>query len=177
MKILLVCSTGGHFRALHNLHPFWKKHQHCWVTFRTASTEKALGKTNVYWAWSPTNRNLPNLVRNFVLACKVIWQERPQLILSTGAGVAVPFIILGKIFGSQTAFVESFTRVKQLSLSARLILPFLDTLYVQWPQLQAKYPQAELIVPEVLRKKRIFNNLQLPDTRYAWSYAIWRSLQ
>lgn len=45
-------------------------------------------------------------------------------------------------------FVESVTRITTLSLSARLVLPFLSVLYVQWPQLQTLYPQAELIVPQ-----------------------------
>ncbi|MDJ0574868.1 MAG: hypothetical protein QNJ65_06830 [Xenococcaceae cyanobacterium MO_234.B1] len=72
-------------------------------------------------------------------------QESPDLVLSTGAGVAVPFLILAKLKGIKTAFIESFTRVKELSLSARLVLPFLDALYVQWKQLQVKYPQAKLI--------------------------------
>lgn len=149
MKIILVCSTGGHFRTLKQLHPFWGKYNHCWVTFRTTPTETALLGSKVYWAWSPTNRNLPNLVRNFFLAWKVISQERPQLVISTGAGVAVPFLILAKLFGSKTAFVESITRVEKLSLSARLSLPFLDALYVHWPQLQANYPKAKLIAPQL----------------------------
>jgi beta-1,4-N-acetylglucosaminyltransferase len=65
--------------------------------------------------------------------------------LTTGAGVAVPFLIVGKLLGSQTIFIESITRVQQLSLSARLVLPFLDVLYVYWPQLKIRYPKAELI--------------------------------
>jgi beta-1,4-N-acetylglucosaminyltransferase len=152
MKILLVCSTGGHFQALQQLRPFWDKHEQYWVTFRTESTEIGLNGKKVAWAFSPTNRNIPNLIRNLFLAVKVLRQERPDLVLTTGAGVAVPFIVLAKVLGSQTAFIESFTRIKQLSLSARLVLPFLDTLYVQWPQLQAKYPKAKLITP---------NNLEL----------------
>jgi beta-1,4-N-acetylglucosaminyltransferase len=67
------------------------------------------------------------------------------VILSTGAGVAVPFLILGKLLGRRTVFVESITRIETLSLSARLALPFIDLLYVHWPQLQARYPRAELI--------------------------------
>ena len=145
MKILLISSTGGHFQALQRLHSFWRKHDYCWVTFKTASTELILDEEKVYWAYSPTNRNLPNLIRNFWLALQVIQQERPQLVLSTGAGVAVPFIILAKLAGIKTAFVESFTRVEELSLSARIILPFLDVIYVQWEQLTAKYPKAKLI--------------------------------
>lgn len=145
MKIMIVCSTGGHFQAMQGLHPFWENHERVWVTFRTATTKAALEAERVYWAFSPTNRNLHNLVRNFFLAWKVLSQERPHLVISTGAGVAVPFLILSKILGSQTVFIESITRVKQLSLSARLVLPFLDTVYVHWPQLQVRYPRAELI--------------------------------
>lgn len=148
MKVLLVCSSGGHFKGLQQLQPFWENHDRVWVTFRTATTENALTGEKVYWAYSPTNRNLPNLLKNLILAFQVINKTRPQLILSTGAGVAVPFLIMGKLFGCQTAFVESVTRIQTLSLSAKLVLPFLSVLYVQWPQLQARYPQAELITPQ-----------------------------
>jgi UDP-N-acetylglucosamine:LPS N-acetylglucosamine transferase len=99
----------------------------------------------VYWAYAPTNRNIPNLWRNFVLAAQVLLKERPQLILSTGAGVAVPFIILGKLLGCKTVFVESFTRVEALSLSARLAQPFLDVIYVQWEQLKQRYAKTEMV--------------------------------
>lgn len=130
---------------MRGLHPFWKNHERTWVTFCSATTEAELEAERVYWAWSPTNRNLPNLIRNFFLAWQVLSKEAPYLVISTGAGVAVPFLILAKFFGSRTVFIESITRVQQLSLSARLVLPFLDILYVHWPQLQTRYSQAELI--------------------------------
>lgn len=148
MKVLLVCSSGGHFKASQQLRPFWHGHHRRWVTFRTATTEAALTGETVYWAYSPTNRNLPNLFRNLWLAFKVLQRDRPDLIITTGAGVAVPFLILGKLWGSQTVFIESVTRVTSLSLSARLALPFLSALYVHWPQLQSRYPKAELILSQ-----------------------------
>lgn len=176
MRILLVCSTGGHFQALQQLRPFWEKHEQYWVTFRTESTEIALTDKRVSWAFSPTNRNIPNLVRNLFLAGKILWQERPDLVLTTGAGVAVPFIVLAKILGSETAFVESFTRIKELSLSARLVLPFLDNLYVQWPQLQAKYPKSKLITPsnQLVNQSIIF---KLKDAMIRSSYYQEQSLK
>jgi UDP-N-acetylglucosamine:LPS N-acetylglucosamine transferase len=148
MKVLLVCSSGGHFKGLQQLRPFWEQHERVWVTFKTATTQAALTEETVSWAFSPTNRNLPNLFRNLLLAFQVISQTQPDLIISTGAGVAVPFLMIGKLFGSKTAFIESVTRIQTLSLSAKLLLPFLSVLYVQWPQLQARYPQAELIIPQ-----------------------------
>lgn len=145
MRLLLVCSSGGHFKGLHQLQAFWKRHQRSWVTFDSATTRAGLEGEPVTWAHSPTNRNLPNLIRNALLSWRLLRRQKPDVILSTGAGVAVPFLILGKLLGCRTVFVESITRIETLSLSARLALPFLDVLYVHWPQLQARYPRAELI--------------------------------
>lgn len=145
MHLLLICSSGGHFKGLLQLRPFWQQHQRTWVTFDTTTTRAALEGELVTWAHSPTNRNLPNLLRNTLLSWRVLRTPRPDVILTTGAGVAVPFLILGKLLGCRTVFVESITRIETLSLSARLTLSFLDVLYVHWPQLQARYPRAELI--------------------------------
>jgi beta-1,4-N-acetylglucosaminyltransferase len=148
MRLLLVCSSGGHFKGLLQLRPFWCQHERSWVTFDSATTRAALDGETVSWAHSPTNRNLPNLLRNALLSWSELRRHRPDVILTTGAGVAVPFLILGKLLGSRTVFVESITRIESLSLSARLVLPFLDRLFVHWPQVQARYPQAELIRAE-----------------------------
>lgn len=148
MKVLLVCSAGGHFKAIYQLRSFWEVCDRRWVTFRTPVTEASLEGEQVDWAWSPTNRNIPNLLRNLVLAWKVLRRDRPDVVISTGAGVAVPFLFLAKLMGSQTVFVESITRVSDLSLSAKLALPFVSVLYVHWSQLQLRYPQAELIIPQ-----------------------------
>ena len=145
MKLLLVCSSGGHFKGLLQLKPFWSLHQRHWVSFETPTTRAALNNEQIAWAHSPTNRNIGNLFRNTILAWKVLRSRQPDVIISTGAGVALPFFVLGKIWGHQTVFVESSTRIETLSLTARLALPFLDVLYVHWPQLQARYPRAELI--------------------------------
>lgn len=142
---MLVCSAGGHFRAIQELRPFWSSHERVWVTFQTASSEATLTSETAYWAWSPTNRHLPNLIRNYSLAWNLLLKEQPDLVISTGAGIAVPFLVLAKLLGKQTIFIESITRVEQLSLSARLALPFLDEIYVHWPQLQARYPQTQLV--------------------------------
>ncbi|MCU0528422.1 MAG: UDP-N-acetylglucosamine transferase subunit ALG14 [Cyanobium sp. Prado107] len=145
MRVLLVCSSGGHFKGLLQLSPFWEQHQRQWVTFDTPTTRQELSGEPVVWAHSPTNRNLPNLLRNALLAWTLLGRFRPDLVLSTGAGVAVPFLVLGRFRGCRTVFVESITRIETLSLSARLARPFLNHLFVHWPQLQTRYPSAELI--------------------------------
>ena len=86
-------------------------------------------------AFGPTNRNFPNTLQNFRLAEQVIRRERPAAILTTGAGVAVPFAWVGMLHRIPTIYVESFTRIEGLSLSAKLISPVARRMYAQWPEL------------------------------------------
>jgi anti-anti-sigma factor len=144
-KLMLICSSGGHYKFMQELGAFWSSHPNTtWVTFRTPTTMSELQDSKVYWAYSPTNRNLPNLVRNFCLAFQVLLKEKPKVVVSTGAGVAVPFLIVAKyLCHSHTVFIEAKTRVKDLSLSARLLRLFggVELLIVQSEQLALQYPK------------------------------------
>jgi UDP-N-acetylglucosamine:LPS N-acetylglucosamine transferase len=73
----------------------------------------------------------------------VLREEKPDMILSTGAGVAVPFFYLAKSMGIKTVLVESITRINELSMTAKLVYPIVDELLVQWEELAAKFPKAE----------------------------------
>lgn len=49
----------------------------------------------MYSCYYPTNRSIKALIKNTVIAWKVLRKERPNLIISSGAAVAVPFFYLG----------------------------------------------------------------------------------
>lgn len=138
-NILLVASSGGHFSAMLRLEDYWKNRNRSWVIFPQSSSHKKLQNEKLYKAFYPTNRNLPNLIKNLFLAYAVIQKENPNVIITTGAGVGVPFIIMGKLFHKKCIFVESLTRVTNLSLSAKLCMPFLDECIVQWPSLKNRH--------------------------------------
>jgi anti-anti-sigma factor len=150
-KIMIVCSSGGHFKYAQSLKPFLDRFQDtCWITFKTATTESQLtaDKQRKYWAYSPTNRNLPNLIRNLLLAFNILNQERPDLVISTGAGIAVPFLVVAKVlYKKNTVFIESKTRLKKLSLSAEILrsLFVLDQLIVRTQELKTSYSRTEYI--------------------------------
>ena len=148
-KIMLVCSSGGHFRGMRGFSDYWQQfEQRHWITFKTGTTQTELKDEQVSWAHSPTNRNLPNLIRNLLLAIAVFRKERPALVISTGAGVAVPFLLIAKyLCKSQVIFVESKTRIRDLSLSARLLrtLKALDLLIVRAEEIADRYPEAVYI--------------------------------
>jgi beta-1,4-N-acetylglucosaminyltransferase len=140
--VLLVCSSGGHLLQLLELRAAWQSRERIWVAFDKSDTRSLLRGERVIHAHGPTNRHLGNLLRNLRLARSVIGRERPSAILTTGAGLAVPFAWVGRLHRVPTIYVESFTRIEELSLSARLISPVASRVYVQWPELAAARPQA-----------------------------------
>ena len=143
MKICLICSSGGHFFQLFRLKEVWQNKNRFWVSFSAQDTQYLLKDEQVYWANYPTNRNVKNFFKNLGLAWRILKREQPDVIISTGAGVAVPFIIIGKFLGIKTVYIESITFIKKISLSGFLIYPFVDKFLVQWQELAARYKKAE----------------------------------
>ena len=115
-RVLLVCSAGGHLTQLLRLRPWWEHHDRTWVTFDKADARSHLAGERTVWAHHPTTRNIPNLLRNLVLARKVLRDERPDVVVSDGAGVAVPFFWLARRMGVATVYVEVFDRVESCLL-------------------------------------------------------------
>ena len=69
-------------------------------------------------------------------------KERPHLIISTGAAVAVPFFYVGKIFGAKLIYIEVFDRIDKATLTGRLVYPVTDCFVVQWEEMKKIYPKA-----------------------------------
>lgn len=142
MKICLVGSSGGHLTHLYLLKPFWENQDRFWVTFEKEDAVSTLQGEKMYPCYYPTNRNLINLVKNTFLAYKVLKREKPDLIISSGAAVAVPFFYLGKLFGSKTVYIEVFDRIEKSTLTGRLVYPITDKFIVQWDEMKKVYPKA-----------------------------------
>ncbi len=144
-RVLLVGSSGGHLDQLARLEPWWDTLDRHWVTFRLPDAESRLSDEEVTWAHYPTTRNIPNLLRNFVLALQIIRKKRPDVIVSTGAGLALPFFLLSRLFGVKTVYLEVFDRITSKTLTGRLCRPLSDLFLVQWPEQQQLYRNSVLI--------------------------------
>lgn len=96
----------------------------------------------MYACHYPTNRNLKNLLKNTVLAYQVLKNEKPDVIISSGAAVAVPFFYLGKLFGAKTIYIEVFDRIDKPTLTGTMVHPVTDKFFVQWEDMKTVYPKA-----------------------------------
>src|SRR5581483_9597455 len=130
-KVLLVSSSGGHLQEVIQLRERWPHEERVWVTFATPDAHSLLDGEHVVFAHHPTNRNVPNLLRNLLLAFRVVRSVRPRAVLSTGAGVAVPLCYLARLFGARVVFIESFARISNPSLTGRLVYPVATDFFVQ----------------------------------------------
>jgi beta-1,4-N-acetylglucosaminyltransferase len=140
--VLLVASAGGHLLQLLQLREEWPLAERQWVTFDKTDARSLLIGETVWYAHHPTNRNIPNLLRNMVLAFRLIRRLRPRAIVTTGAGVAVPFCYVGRLFRARVVYIESFARISNPSLTGRLVHPVATSFFVQWPELQKRFRNA-----------------------------------
>lgn len=143
--VLLVCSSGGHLLQLRSLSGAWAGYSRTWVTFDKSDARSLLRDERLVFAHGPTNRSIKNLLRNLFLAWRVVRRVRPRVVLTTGAGVAVPFCWMARMHGARVVYVESFTRIDSVSLSARMIAPIADRIYVQWPEALPHLPRARFV--------------------------------
>jgi len=143
MKVLLVCSPGGHLQQMLALEPAWRGYERAWVTLPSADVEYLLREERVIYGKGPTNRSAKALIVNLRLAWRTLRRERPDAILSTGAALAVPFFLVGRMLGIRTVYVESVTRTEGLSLTGRMVYRLTGRFFVQWPEAATGRDRAE----------------------------------
>jgi len=139
MKVCLVASGGGHLKEISFIEGFYKKYNHFFVTFKRPNSISLAKKEKVHFIVDP-ERSPIKLIKNIIQSFKIIRREKPEVIISTGAGVAVPICYLGKLLGSKIIFIESFCRTQDPSVSGKLVYPISDLFIYQWKKLKEFYP-------------------------------------
>ncbi|MBI4168284.1 MAG: capsular biosynthesis protein [Candidatus Aenigmarchaeota archaeon] len=138
MKIALPSSAGGHITELMQIRGSFGEYETFFVTVKRKDTEDLSKKEKVYFV-EDTGRNPVGLVKNIISSLKIMFNERPDVIITTGAGAAIPASIIGKLLGAKLVYIESYCRVKSKSWSGRLLYPFSDVFLVQWPDMVTMY--------------------------------------
>ena len=96
----------------------------------------------MYPCYYPSNRSAKALLFNARLAWRLLRKERPDLIVSSGAAVAVPFFYIGKLLGAKLIYLEVYDRMDSPTLTGKLVYPVADRFLVQWEEMKAVYPKA-----------------------------------
>lgn len=142
IKICYTASEGGHTHELMQLQGLFQKYPGIFIT----ESKHVTDEFNAVYTLPQVNRKrlsfIFRFIRSFFTVGKILRKERPTHIISFGAMCTVPVCIIGKLMKIQVIYVESYTRVNDLSLSGKIIYSFADLFVVQWKQLLCRYPKA-----------------------------------
>lgn len=99
-----------------------------WVTPGTLAPHAEFGSDVVVESYHPTTRHLFNAMRNLELARRIVQDYVVCRLVTTGAGLAVPFALVASRERIPVHYIESATRIRGPSLSARMIehLPYVQ---------------------------------------------------
>lgn len=147
IKICLACSLGGHLSEIMQLEPIYSQYNYFFLT-EFSSITKELGKQEKIYFIEQIHRKekklLIHVLKSGWKTFGVLWKEKPDVIISTGAIAAIPACFIGKILRKKIIFIESFARTQKPSLSGKVVYPLADLFIVQWEPLLAFYPKAKM---------------------------------
>lgn len=132
IKLGIITSKGGHLLQILQLRKLFIKYNRFWITFKGIDVDYYLKEEKVYYACYPESRNWLNAIRNLFLAIKIFYNEKPTHLISSGAGIAVPFFIIGKLFfNTKLIFIEPYDFIAYPSLTGKILYNFIDLFLVQ----------------------------------------------
>jgi len=146
-KIVLVCNDGGHFVQLRLATKLLSREKFdiCWVTSGSKHLQEVLEGYRHYSFANPST-DKANWFVNGLQTIAMLVKERPDAIISTGAGIACLSMLLGKyLFGCKLIFICSAANVTRPSRTPYLAYRVCDRFFVQWPEMKERFPDAEYI--------------------------------
>ena len=134
MKIALVSDCGGHLTQMLHLLEAFRDHEFFFITYFSPRDEDLKNIAPVHLL-KAGEMNLYIFVKAYFQAFNILLREKPDVLISTGAQIALPFFLWGKVMGKKLIFIESWSRVNKLSMTGQLLYPVVDEFFVQWPEM------------------------------------------
>jgi len=134
--VLIVSAPGGHLSVAKEIF------SDCNFSLRYIITTKNKTKNNDLADYIIESNRDFNVIFQLIVAIQKIILYKPKIVVSTGAGVAVPFFVVAKFFCVKTIFIESASRVDSLSLAGRLVYNMSNYFFVRTKYLSEKYKKA-----------------------------------
>lgn len=145
-KILMAASSGGHLEEVLALKELKEDYEVVLITEKTAY-KVSFWQDRVYEVPQVNRKEWKSLMRFVGIwfsTLRILLKEKPDAVLSTGAMVAFPALVLGKLLGKKVLFIECMFNVDEPTLTGKLAYRFADLFIVQWEEMRKVYPKAVL---------------------------------
>lgn len=144
-KICFISSTGGHLEQLKQLKAVQEKYNHYWVLPKNDSTKRFSDKKYLVGDFYRKQWKIIFLVRFLWTAVQqflIFVKEKPDVVITAGAGVVVPTCLYAHFFKKKLIYIESFARMNELDVTGKKLYPYADLFVVQWKRLLELVPKA-----------------------------------
>lgn len=141
LKVCVICSVGGHFKQMLKISKAWKKYDYFYVLIDKPILNSFSQKEKVYIVTSP-ERDPWLFIKNLSESLKIFLQTKPDVVISTGAGVAIAMCYIAKLFAKKVIFIEDWCIVEHPSVTGRVVYPIADLFIIQREHLKRYYPKA-----------------------------------
>ena len=141
-RYLLVASGGGHLKELfESLPDTFDFNEAILLTYRTKTITRSNGK--VEFIVNPHQSFFKYIICS-IQTLYYFFLYRPKFVISSGAGIAVPSIVLSRIFKSKLVYIESAAAFHFPSKTGKFAYKYAALFVVQYPQLKKFFPRAVL---------------------------------
>ena len=140
-RMLAIASAGGHWVQLQRLFPAWQDLDVVYVSTNEDVLIQASATADESRSYAVVDANAKSPMRVALLfsqIVRILWRERPPIVLSTGAAPGCLALLVGKLLGAKTIWIDSIANSERLSLSAKLVRPLADVWLTQWEDLSSR---------------------------------------
>lgn len=121
-EVAIVASPGGHVdEAFEIAARFAPRSGRFWITARTPQTEALLAGERVDWVPEVRSREGLRATLSLGRAFRILRDRRPQHLVSTGAALSVPYMVVARALRVPVTYVESATRLSAPSQTGRIM--------------------------------------------------------
>jgi UDP-N-acetylglucosamine transferase subunit ALG13 len=158
LRVCLAASGGGHLHEMLDLRAFWEAHDRHFVTEPTPIADSLAASERVHlvpaiafghFRARPLVSVVRTAFRNIGAAWRAVRAERPDVVISTGAGSVFFVVLFAKLLGAKYIHLEAFCRFESPTIFGRLIHRFADAKFVQSDRLANVWPDVEVFDPFV----------------------------
>ena len=159
VKICVAANSGGHMSEILQYRSVYERFDHFFVTDSDRSTTKVSASGRVYFVdkfilGECVERVDPiTPVKNLLQSLRILVKERPDIVVTTGAGTAFGTCLLCRLFGARLVFIETIARVHSPSRFGRIIHHLANLTLVPWEGMQRHYRGAVFVGPNIDAKK------------------------
>lgn len=132
MKIAIVSSIGGHLSELLELLPAFEGHEIVWITNDPSPVLPAEVRPILV---VHAERDL-KVLWNFIEFAAILGRVKPDVVVSMGAGPAVPAAVVARAAGVPVFYIEPSSAVTRPTLTGRMMRWLANERWVQWPGMQ-----------------------------------------